>query len=331
MTATTGEGTPRAGIGLALGSGAARGWAHVGVIRALEQRGIVPEVVAGCSIGAVVGAAWAADRLDAFEAWGRSLDWRRVVGYLDLSLRGGVIKGRRLFDFLGEELTVARIESLGRRFAAVATDLETGREVWLREGSLLDALRASVAVPGLVAPWRVDGRWLVDGGLVNPVPVSLCRALGARTVIAVDLNTALLRRSLQAAPPAGAKPRAAAAAADEAAGGQAAVAEAEPEAREGGSFRAAVQEWLGELRRRTSGDAEADDAPPSLYEVVANSINVMQMRIGRSRMAGDPPEVLVTPRLTDFGLFDFDRASEAIEEGRRAAAQALQAVGWSRS
>jgi NTE family protein len=318
-----GDGAPRARIGLALGSGAARGWAHVGVIRALEQRGVVPDVVAGSSIGAVVGAAWAAGRLDAFEAWGRDLDWRRVVGYIDFSLRGGVIKGRRLFDFLREELSTARIESLTRPFAAVATDLESGREVWLREGPLLDALRASVAVPGVVAPWRVEGRWLVDGGLVNPVPVSLCRALGAQTVIAVDLNTTLLHRRLQSGDAGGAKQ-----AASEPAAAPGPEPATESGAREGGSLRAVVQDWLGELRRRTSGESDADEGPPSLYEVIANAINVMQVRIARSRMAGDPPEILITPRLADFGLFDFDRAAEAIEEGRRATAQALQAAGW---
>lgn len=320
-------------IGLALGSGAARGWAHVGVLRALEERGLAPQVVVGSSIGAVVGGAWATDRLDAFEAWGRQLDWRQVVGYVDLSLRGGVIKARRLFDFLREELPAASIESLARPFAAVATDLQSGREVWLREGPLLDAMRASVAIPGVVTPWQIDGRWLVDGGLVNPVPVSLCRALGAETVIAVDLNTTLLGRRL---PPASdGEASSPTAGAGSGAPTETTTAEPEPDAPEapashGRSVRSVVQDFLADLRQRTTGDEERGsvrESPPSLYEVVANSINIMQVRITRSRMAGDPPEILVAPRLEGFALFDFDRAPEAIEEGRRATHRALQAVG----
>jgi NTE family protein len=256
-------------IGLALGSGAARGWAHVGVIRALEEAGLAPEVVCGSSSGALVGGLYAAGRLDALEAFGRRLDWRGVMGYFDLSLRGGLIKARKLVDVLTAEIPDCTLEALDRRFAAVATDLLTGHEVWLREGSLFDALRASIALPGLVTPVWIQGRWLVDGGLVNPVPVSVCRALGADSVIAVDLNTTLLGRHLD------------------------------------------------------PGKPSSAEAPPSLYDVIANSISIMQVRITRSRMAGDPAELLVTPRLGNFALLDFARAAEAIEEGRRAVAVAL--------
>jgi NTE family protein len=259
---------------------------------------------------------YAAGQLDRFETWGRQLDWRQVVAYFDLSLRGGLIKARKLIDFLTEELRGRTIESLERRFAAVATDLGSGREVWLREGSLLDCLRASIALPGLVTPVRLDGRWLVDGGLVNPVPVSLCRALGADSVIAVDLNTTLLGRRLQRA----------------GSGEQHAAEPPEPEAppaRVGDTrLGAAVRDFLADLWERTEArnGEQQEDAPPSIYEVVVSSINVMQVRITRSRMAGDPPDLLVTPRLHDFALLDFDRAAEAIEEGRRAMAHAL-AVG----
>ena len=181
-------------IGLALGSGAARGWSHIGVIRALHDARITPEIVCGSSAGAVVGAFYAAGELDAFERWVRDLGRRQIMGYMDPTLRGGLIKARKVFEALAEHLPDRPIESLPIPFAAVATDLSNGHEVWLREGSLLDALRASVAVPGLVKPEYLDGRWLVDGGLVNPVPVSLCRAMGAGSVIAVDLNTTLLAR-----------------------------------------------------------------------------------------------------------------------------------------
>jgi NTE family protein len=313
-------------IGLALGSGAARGWAHVGVIRGLLAAGIVPEVVVGSSSGALVGAMYAAGRLDAFEAWGRSLDWRQVFGYFDLTFRGGLFKARRLLDELAENLPIQDIEALPRPFACVATDLGSGREVWLRRGPLLDAIRASFAVPGLIAPVRIDERWLIDGGVANPVPVSLCRAMGADTVIAVDLNTTLLGRRLRGASPpaleAGEPVEVPAAAASDAE----ALHEADSVAT--GTLRTALDALVADLRRRVNPSAPADrEAKPSIYEVLAQSLNIMQVRITRGRMAGDPPELLVTPRLGDFGLLDFDRAREAIAEGERAVARALESGG----
>ncbi len=303
-------------IGLALGSGAARGWAHVGVIQALEEAGLSPRIVCGSSSGALVGAFYVADRVEALERWGRQLDWRQVVGYFDLSLRGGLITARKLFEFVATQLPDRPLSALERRFATVATQLETGREVWLRDGSLLDSVRASIALPGLITPVKVDGRWLVDGGLVNPVPVSLCRAMGADSVVAVDLNTGRLgRRSRREAAKALA-PEAAPEPGDEPG----------DEFREPGRLQAGFQGWLSEVRQRlgASEPGERDDRP-SIYEVIANSINIMQVHVTRSRMAGDPPDLLVAPRLGHFALLDFDRADEAIAEGRRAVARALAA------
>jgi NTE family protein len=273
----------------------------VGVIRALEERGLRPAIVCGSSSGAVVGGLYAAGRLDAFEAWGRALDWRQIVGYFDLSLRGGLLHARKLLDFAAAEQGRSDVRSLALPFAAVATELETGREVWLREGPLVEVLRASMALPGLVAPVWWEGRWLVDGGLVNAVPVSLCRALGADTVIGVDLNTGRLGRA-------------------------AAGANAEgPTRREAHGVRAALLERLAALRERLASEPRApgEPVPPSIYEVVAGSLHIMQVRLVRSRMADDPPDLLVTPRLQDFALLDFDRAAEAIAEGRRALEGAL--------
>jgi NTE family protein len=312
-------------IGLALGSGAARGWAHVGVIRGLLAAEIVPEVVVGSSSGALVGAMYAAGRLDVFEAWGRALDWRQVFGYFDLTFRGGVIKARRLLDELAENLPVQDIEALPLRFACVATDLSSGREIWLQRGPLLDAIRASFAVPGLIAPVRIDERWLIDGGVANPVPVSLCRAMGADTVIAVDLNTTLLGRRLRGAA------RATPDAEGPSQGSDPAAAEEAPRSEESvatGTLRTALDALVADLRRRVNPGAPADrEAKPSIYEVLAQSLNIMQVRITRGRMAGDPPELLVTPRLGDFGLLDFDRAQEAIAEGERAVVRALDSGG----
>lgn len=253
-------------IGIALGAGSARGWAHIGVLDALLKAGIVPESVAGTSIGALVGAVYADDELPALEEWVRSLTWRKLVGYFDVSFRGGLVKGDRLFDFLRGDLLEKRIEGLRRPFAAVATDLVNGREVWLREGPVADAVRASIAIPGLFTPWLEDDRQLVDGALVNPVPVSLVRAMEADFVIAVDLGSNIVGRH---------------------------------------------------MRRPAAG--KRHPRRPSMVDVVTGSLDIMSVRIARSRLAGEPAEVVIQPRLGGLGLLDYHRGAEAIAEGRAAA------------
>jgi NTE family protein len=283
-------------IGLALGSGSARGWAHIGVIRCLEELGIRPQVVCGTSIGALVGAAYASGNLERLETWVSGLRIKEVVGYFDLTLNGGMIKGERLMDFFRRYLQDRAIDGLAQTYAAVATDLATGREVWLRDGDLLAAVRASIALPGLFTPALHDGRWLVDGGLVNPVPVSLARALGAELVIAVDLNTNLVGRHLRPRSPAPPRNRPAA-----------------------DSLAAALMQRLqAGLEGLPLPWRETEEQPPSLFDTLATSINIMQVQISRSRLAGEPPDVLVTPRLAHLGLLEFHRAREAIAEGRRA-------------
>jgi NTE family protein len=183
----------RARLGLALGSGSARGWAHIGVIRALEERGLRPDVLVGASVGALVAASHAGGRLDALEKWVRALTQREVWRLVDPHLRGGgVMTGNRLMDAIAASVGDPLIEELELGFAAVATDLNTGEEVWIREGPVMAAVRASSGVPGLFTPsWYLD-RWLIDGGVVNPLPVSVCRALGADLVIAVDLSRSVV-------------------------------------------------------------------------------------------------------------------------------------------
>jgi NTE family protein len=294
-------------IGLALGSGSARGWAHIGVLRTLIEAGVRPDMVAGASVGAIVGAAYAAGELDRFEAWVRGMDRRTVVSYMDFNLGGGMLKGERLMGMLRTHLGERPIEDLATRFAAVATALHSGDEVWLRQGPVADAVRASFALPGLFTPvWR-EGRLLVDGGLVNPVPVSLARALGADAVIAVDLNNDMLGRSFRAEPD-------------------------PPEAWRGGAWMQSLQQGLSAWWPHADQDAAGPDVEaaeprppplPSLRNVIATSIHVMQVRITRSRMAGDPPEAVIAPRLGHLGLLDFHRAAEAIDAGRAAAAEVL--------
>jgi len=198
---------PRRPVGLALGGGAARGWAHVGVIRALEQADIRPDLVCGTSVGALVGAAYAAGELDRFEHWVLGMGIKDVLSFMDVRLSGGVLKGERLTDFFRRNFVDRPIEELAMPLGTVATELPTGAEIWLRTGSTVEAVRASIGMPVLFRPVLREGRMLVDGGLVNPVPVSLARAMGAEIVIAVDLSSDRLGRYLrtdpQPEPPAG--------------------------------------------------------------------------------------------------------------------------------
>ena len=275
-------------LGIALGSGSARGWAHIGVLRALEQAGIVPDVVSGTSIGALVGAAYASNGLDRLEEWVAQIDWWDIIRYMDVRLGG--VDGERLMRAFRERVEDAPIETLPKPFGAVATDLQTGREVWFQEGSLLEAVRASIALPGLFSPVRHQGRWLVDGGLVDPLPVSLCRALGADWVIAVNLNGDIVGKHFSSRPPRLAAPSPLLA-----------------------RLSAGLQAMLGNNSRATE-EAEEDE-PPGLFDVMAGSINIMQDRITRARMAGDPPDVVLAPRLAHLGLMNFDQAGEAIAAG----------------
>lgn len=289
-------------IGLALGSGSARGWAHIGVIRALEEADIRPDIVCGTSIGALVAGAYADGDLDRLEKWVLELAWKDVVGFLDLSLSGGLIRGERLIGFLREEFFDLDIAQLPRPFGAVATDLSSGREVWLREGMLSDAVHASLALPGLFAPVRRDGRWLVDGGLVNPVPVSLARAMGAEIVIAVDLNADLIGRHLR-------KP--------------AAATPSKGPAERADSLIARLQAGIAALGAGAPADTTV---APSMTEVLATAVNIMQVRITRSRLVGEPADIMVAPRLAHLGLMEFHRAGTAIEAGHRAAVHAVSAM-----
>lgn len=283
-------------IGLALGSGSARGWAHIGVIRVLAEMGIEPDIICGSSIGALVGAYQAMGRLDDLESFALGLTGFDVVKFMDFKIaaRGGFLEGKRLTDYFRNTIGDAQIEDLPKVFAAAATSTTTGREIWFREGSVLEAVRASISLPGIFTPVRYNNDWLVDGGLVNPVPVSICRALGADIVIAVNLNGDLLGRHV---------------------GPQAPLLE-----RDGQNDENDTDEAAGLMDRAANYFSqlfEPDDRP-GVMEVLANSINIMQDRITRSRMAGDPPEILLAPRLAHLDLLEFDRAEEAIEEGRRA-------------
>lgn len=285
-------------VALVLGSGSARGWAHLGVIRGLQAAGLRPDIVCGTSIGALVGAAYATGEIERFEAWTRRLSLRDVISLMDFHLNGGMLKGERLMSFFRKHFMDRPVEDLTMPFAAVATDLHTGQEVWLKEGSTTDAVRASIALPGLFSPVWNEGRLLVDGGLVNPVPVTLARAMGADIVLAVDLNADILGRHLEAAAP----------------------------QRIGSTVGSAWRQHLPEALSALLPTGNQDERMPSLIDIVASSINIMQVRITRSRMAGDPADVVIAPPLATLGLLDFHKADQAIDAGLQAVQASLPAL-----
>jgi NTE family protein len=304
--------TRRPVIGLALGGGAARGFAHIGIVRTLVAHGIVPNIVVGTSIGAVVGGAYAAGHLDTLEEWARSLQPRNILGYLDIRLNGsGLIGGDKLAAQLEAAIGQTLIEELPLKFATVATEVRTGHEIWLTHGRMVEAMRASYALPGIFAPVLVGDRWLVDGALVNPVPVSAARAFGAEIVIAANLSSDVFTHSTTIYSH-GPSAEVTVAAAPEP------LIEVPPPKRGFGKFfspeRTVKREFFGGGGR------------PGISTVMVDAFNIMQDRITRARLAGDPPDLLISPRVGQIGWFDFHRADDLIAHGARAAERAIESI-----
>ncbi len=281
-------------IGLALGSGVARGWAHLGVLKALDRLGIRPDIIAGTSIGALVGGFYLAGHVDALERWVRALTKLRMLRYLNLPMNGGVISGDRLFHEAEAYLGDIDIADLPRPFVAVATDLWTGHEVWLREGRLVDAMRASLSLPGFFKPLRLNGHWLIDGAIVNPVPVSVCRALGAQMVIAINLNADIMGKAHEYDKD----------------------GKRSPDAGKSGS---PAGEMLHDMMQTRRGE-------PSTFGVMVTALNIVQDRMARSRLAGEPPDVVINPRVGHIGLLDFHRSAEMMSLGEAAVDRAMPEI-----
>lgn len=296
-------------IGLALGSGASRGWSHIGIIRALTEVGVEPDIICGCSIGALVGASYCAGKLDELEDWLTKVSKIEAIKFLELnwSLKGFVDK-KYLNEFLINHVCDedTRIEKLEKTYAAVATDIENGREVWFTKNSLLKAVMASMSLPGLFPPLSYEGRWLVDGGLVNPLPISICRALGADFVIAVNLNGDIVGKHLIRK-----------------------EKDKVEEDNEGVAER--VMKNIKKYSETIFPDDKSKDQTPGFYNIIASSINIFQDRITRSRMAGDPPEVLLAPKLSKIGLLEFDKGIEALNEGKACVKRMLPEIEFALS
>ena len=278
-------------IGLALGSGSSRGWSHMGIINELSTLGVHPDIVCGTSVGAMVGAAYATGKLEKLQSWACSVTKFDVAKFLDISTSfTGFVHTERFHKYLNENIAGDDdlIEDLPKVYAAIATDLETGREVWLQNGSVIQAVWSSMALPGLFPAIRHNNRWLVDGGLVNPVPVSVCRALGADIVIAVNLNGDIVGKHLS-----------------------------KMTAKNGDGVSGKLSELVKEYTNLSLFEPANTEQPPGLLDAIAASVKITQDRITRSRLAGEPPDIIFSPKLSGIGLLELYRAEEAIEEGRK--------------
>ena len=305
-------------VGLALGSGGARGWAHLGVLQALKEKGVEVEVVAGTSMGAVVGVFLAARRDGVLRELAQDLDWKRLRPFFwEVSLsRSGLTDGRRLLEEFQKMLGIREFRELDLPFRAVATDLDTGGEVVLSSGNLLQAVRASISIPGLFSPIPVGKRFLVDGGLVNPVPVSVARAMGAQTVIAVDVSQGIVP---------GKKPEGRKGKEPEPARGPLALPRPTAAEEKGGAtrlldgFRTEIEKKVNRLRAAAADAA----ARPAVMDVLVQSVRIAEARIALARRQSEPPDILVEPKLGNIGTLEFHRAKEAMAAGYAAAMQAL--------
>lgn len=290
-------------LGLVLGSGASRGWSHIGIINTLLDEGIEPDIVCGASVGAMIGAAYLTGNLDKLEEWVRGSTRTDVLKFFKFKFsQPDFVDVERLDSFLHSYVAPedVRIEDLKKPFAAVATKLESGQEAWLQDGVLADAVKASMALPGLFPAVFHQNCWLVDGGLVNPVPVTTCRALGADIVIAVNLNSDIVnRRTFK----------------------KVELEQSKPE-----GVLSNLKQTAREYSSTIFANRDKENESPSLLYSLTNAINIVQDRITRSRLAGDPADVVLSPRLAHIGMLEFQSAGEAIAEGKRCVEKSLDAI-----
>jgi NTE family protein len=292
-------------IGLALGAGAARGWAHIGIIRALQKAGVQIDIIAGCSIGAYVGAAFASGKLDELEAWANTLTEWQVFKLLGVGFRrGGLASGQKVFDKLKSDFCAPTFEAMNIPFACVATDLNSGKEVVFSKGEIGDSIQASCAIPALFSPVDHNGRWLVDGAVANPVPVNQCRHMGADFVIAVNLSADFRPRLIE---------------------------KCEFEHEENQRKTDAMLDRANDsfIKKWLSADPKSNKRPsPGIVGVMSSSLEILQARVTRSRLAGEPPDILIEPQLHDVGMLEFYRASEVAEKGNQAVERLAKQIAF---
>ncbi len=287
------------GLGLALGGGLARGFAHIGILKTLNKHGIYPSLIAGTSIGSVVGGCYLAGKLDELEEWALSLNRFKIFSYLDFRVRSaGLVGGKRLKDTLHSHFEDMRIEELPHPLICIATDLATGHEVWLRRGVLVESMIASFSLPGVFPPVHIDERQLVDGALVNPCPISPCQAMGARMTIAVDLNTDLIGKA--------SKP-----------GTNYQTITGFDVFNENDVPKEEQKKFMSSSITKRLFRREENN--PSLFGVMVSGLGILQDRLTRSRLAGEPPDIHIKPPIGHIGLLEFEKAEDLINLGAEAA------------
>ena len=294
-------------LGIALGSGSSRGWSHIGVLNALDEAGLKVDYVSGTSIGSVVGAVYLIGGFKEFEKFARSIDWKSIVSFIDVTFPGsGLIPGKKVFKMLSEYYKDILIEDLQVPYCAVAADVLTGEEVRFTSGRVKDAVRASVAIPGVFTTFKFGDRVLVDGGIVNPVPVNVVREMGAEVVIAVDLNNCTIEKNVKEINKTGKRENISSENKD--------VEEEDRGKRIFEMLEEKYNEITGSIRTRID-NFRSKEHVPNILEILDNTTHIMQRSITESQFKICPPDIIIEPQLGDFRLLDFDRAEEAIEEG----------------
>ncbi len=300
-------------LGLVLGSGASRGWAHIGVLEALEEQGLHIHMITGASAGSFIAASYAGGGLENIKRFALDMDWKRVLTYMDIAFpRSGFIDGKKVADLIKLYTNVADFKDLHIPVQMVTTDMRSGEQVVLSEGSVTEALRASMAVPGLVTPVQIGGRWLVDGGVVNPLPIDVCRSMGADIVVAVDLNSERISRKAGETVTASQKHKAAAIEKKRLEVLKSWVARY---GAAGKTVSAKIDQWFSRA-----------EPSPHIFEILVSSLNIMQRKIEQMNIESHPPDVLIRPRLGDMKFFDYDQAENAIDEGYRRGKEAIPEI-----
>lgn len=289
--------------GLALGSGGARGWAHIGVAQALRELDIEVDLVAGTSMGSLIGAAIASERVDSLHKVALTLDWTHLFRYFfEFTFpRTGLIDGAKIVAFLNEHVSTGDIAKLPMPYAAVAVDVITGRKHVLRTGDVIQAVRSSISVPGIFAPVKNGDAMLVDGGLVDPVPVDVTREMGAEFTIAVNLNRNIgdfNESPLLPGPRLNPADRI-----EEKLTEFVTKINKMPLVKKKPFDIAPVREWFNSKRS------------PDILEVLGNSLRIMEAQLAQFQLAAEPPDILIEPELNQINFMDFHRADEAIQIG----------------
>ena len=297
-------------VGLVLGSGASRGWAHIGIVEALREADIPIDFIVGCSVGAYVGALYASGSLGRLKEFLLKMDGKKIFSYFDVVFpRSGLLNGsRRVEELFSMHTEVRTFAELAIPLLMMATDLERGKKVVIKSGNIIEALRATMSCPGLFAPVQLKGRWLVDGGLVDPVPVGVARTIGADIVIAVDLNSRIVSRSQSVS-------------STKAESSEKTLLRKRP-AIEADSRNELVKRMTDyyesiekRLKLKTHEFLRRDPPAPDIIETVMTSIGIMQERITRVNLAVDRPDILIQPRLGGMKMMNFDQVESAIAEG----------------